>query len=66
MVECVKLAVEVARIDDYGDDEHIARAAIAAMREPTEAMLNAAKTYQSAAALGCAWRAMIDQILSEK
>jgi len=44
--------------------QHVARAAIAAMREPTEAMLAgySSKHHDDAKA---AWRAMIDEALAE-
>ena len=44
----------------------LARAAIAAMREPTEEMLNAGHEARAKATVNGIWHAMIDAALEEK
>jgi hypothetical protein len=73
MVERVAKAIEASDQETYGN---IARAAIAAMREPTEAMLEVGedatwepssdRPYIGYYSLKFAWDAMIDEALAEK
>ena len=62
MIERVTKAIEKCRIDCYGTDEDIAIAAITAMREPTEDMVNVACDGPSERAREC-WKCMIDEAL---
>ena len=62
MIERVTKAIEKCRIDCYGTDEDIAIAAITAMREPTEDMVNVACDGPSKRAREC-WKCMIDEAL---
>ena len=73
MVERVALAIEkkLSRTDPYDERQHkrfnydeCARAAIAAMREPTEAMINA--WIRAPGAIKGGWQAMIDAALDGK
>ena len=70
MIERVTFALERAGIDSYmeGDYEGLARAAIAAMREPTEAMIEACGAddyYDSYERRRANWETMIDTVLLE-
>jgi hypothetical protein len=54
------------RVFDEGEAEDLARAAIAAMREPTEEMANGRHTGGeriSSIEAACVWRDMIDEAL---
>ena len=71
MVERVATAIRTmqTRPGGYTDVEDVARVAIAAMREPTEAMEAAgddkAEGWMSAAPAGPVWRAMCDAALAD-
>lgn len=71
MVERVAAAIRESRpLDCYAAYEQAARAAIEAMREPTEAMVGegkAAPTYGDGVSdIPKVWRAMIDAALVDK
>jgi hypothetical protein len=69
MVERVAQALADAEYRSYdGDANHyeMARAAIAAMREPTDDMICAAKDEDMAWNVGDVWRAMIDEALADE
>ena len=72
MIERVARAVEIAAKVNGRNWDKIALAAIEAMREPTEAMINGLRIAQecgdSTAALWAplVWRSMIDTALGEK
>ena len=71
MVERAIKAVEQTRIDGYGTDEEIARAVIAAMREPTDQMIMAVLEPEGTVyccpenyeAVKLDWQRMIDRAL---
>jgi len=63
MIERVEAAIQAERHKDGHwtyTDKDLARAAIAAMREPTAAMLEASPIHWDAAPVCDMWRAMID------
>ncbi len=63
MVEIVTRAVEHCRVDCYGTDEDIARAAIAAMREPSTDMERAGEVHMESGLAVNVWESMIDAAL---
>ena len=64
MIERVAVAIiEAAEKGARGKPREIARAAIEAMREPTEAMIDAADPFELPREI---WPAMIDAALSER
>ena len=64
MIERVTKAIEKCRIDCYGTDEDIAIAAISAMREPTEDMVDSTHLYMMASKIVREyWKKMIDEAL---
>lgn len=70
MVKTVARAIKMATAQNWTGPhlpfDEMARAALQALREPTEAMEEAAKPYGICmSALDDAWRAMIDAALSE-
>ena len=70
MVERVAQALQqemgAAPLDETAASFALARAAIAAMREPTEEMLNAGHEARAKATVNGIWHAMIDAALEEK
>lgn len=65
MVERVALAISYVTEAPQPRSREMARAAIAAMREPTDAIINAGGQYFYAASMADRWRAMIDCALAE-
>jgi hypothetical protein len=68
MVEQVARAMAASepKLAYWDDKRSMARAAIAAMRDPSEAMLDATKALSSSRAyVGDVWRAMIDAALRD-
>ena len=70
MVERVAQSLQqemgTAAFDEPASSFALARAAIAAMREPTEEMLNAGHEARAKATVNGIWHAMIDAALEEK